>query len=235
VYLVIGTVLAFVAVIILLVVLLEQDKKVLLQEQLRETRHAMELEQNYYRETEKRHEELIKIRHDFNNHLAAIAQLINAGEQTSAQDMITTLSKKIIETDKNYCNIPVVNAILTEKAKTCTAAGINLVVELKLPPVLEIEQLHLCSIFGNLLDNAINACKKMPNPTIQITAAEDGDYLFIKSQNPSKPPQKPAPGRGLGLRIVSDIAAHCHGDYSAEYENGIYTVMVSLLATGGKH
>ena len=231
----IGLALGFIANVALLIIILEQDKKMLLQDELREIRHAMELEQSHYREVEKRREELTKIRHDFNNQLAVISQLINTGEENSAQDMINTLSKEIIETKENpYCNIPVINAILIEKTKTCEGLGITLVVDLSLPTTLSVEQMHLCSIFGNLLDNAINACsqqKHTDKPTIQLSSMVDGDYLFIKAVNPSEePPKTPMPGRGYGKRILSDLSTRYGGDYRAEYNDGVFTAVVSLLA-----
>jgi len=230
-----GVLFCFIAIVALMIILLEQDKKTVLQDELRETRYAMELEQSHYQEVEKRREELSKIRHDFNNHLASISQLIRTGNESSAQDMISALSKDIIETKENpYCNIPVVNAILIEKMQTCEDLGIGLAIDLHLPASLTIEQMHLCSIFGNLLDNAITACKQMQHtkntPTIQLSSMINGDYLFIKATNPSnKPPKNPAPGRGYGSRILSDLAARYGGDYQTEYKDGVFSAVVSLL------
>jgi len=186
---------------------------------------------------ERRREELARIRHDFNNQLASIGQLIRSGEESSAQDMIAALTGEIAGTkERSYCHIPVVNAILAEKAQVCAAAGIGLAVDLDLPPSLSVEQMHLCSILGNMLDNAISSCEKIRHadtPTINIKSMVDGGYLFIKMVNPSaEPPKGAATGRGYGFRILTDLAARYGGDYKAEYLDGIYTVMLSLRAVG---
>lgn len=70
-------------------------KKALIDAELWETKRVMELEQARYREIEERSEELAKIRHDFNNQLAAITQLARAGEGDSAQAMIGSLAREI--------------------------------------------------------------------------------------------------------------------------------------------
>ena len=57
--------------------------------------------------------------------------------------------------------IPVVNDVLSEKNKVCMNDGVELSVDLDFPPVLQVEPLHLCSIFSNLLDNAINGVKTL--------------------------------------------------------------------------
>jgi len=234
----VGLALCFLSDIALLIILVEQDKKLVLQEELRETRHRMELEQAHYRDVEQRREELAKIRHDFNNQLASIGQLIRTGDDNSAQEMIHALSDEIIGTKENpYCGIPVINAILTEKTRVCAESGITLTVDLDLPNPLSVEPIHLCSIFGNLLDNAIDACKQIGQAdklTIQLNSMVDGDYLFIKAANPSiEPMKKPVSGRGHGSRILSDLAARYGGDYRTEYQEGVFTAVVSLLAVAG--
>ena len=234
----VGLALCFLSDIALLIILVEQDKKLVLQEELRETQHKMELEQSHYRDVEQRREELAKIRHDFNNQLASIGQLIHTGDDSSAQEMIHALSEEIFSTKENpYCGIPVINAILTEKARICTEAEITLTVDLDLPNLFSVEPMHLCSIFGNLLDNAINACKQVKHTdklTIQINSMMDGDYLFIKAVNPSVEPTKElVAGRGHGSRILSDLAARYSGDFRMDYKDGVFTAVVSLLAVAG--
>jgi len=230
---IVGAIIGFISIAVLLVVMVEQDKKLTLQEELRATRHTMELQQSHYKELESRREALSKIRHDFNNQLAAISQLIHTGQQDSAHDLITTLSHEIINTKENpYCDIPVINAILLDKAQVCEGLGINLDVDLNLPSTMAIQPMHLCSIFGNLMDNAIAACKQVGGVAgIKLSSMVDGDYLFIRICNPSPPqPKKQAPGRGQGSRILQDIAVQYDGDYRGVFEDGMYTAVVSLLA-----
>ncbi|MCL2501483.1 MAG: hypothetical protein FWE90_14265, partial [Defluviitaleaceae bacterium] len=81
---------------ILLYYILFIERKLTIEDVRRETRHMMELEQSQYREVEKRHEEFTKIRHDFNNQLAVIGRLMRNGEESTARDMIDTLSHEII-------------------------------------------------------------------------------------------------------------------------------------------
>ena len=230
-----GVFIALIADLVLLVYTISLENKTALEEELRETRHVMELEQSHYREVEQRREELARIRHDINNQLASIGQLIRMGEEVHAQEMIADLSEEIIGTKEcSYCTIPVVNATLIEKTQVCMEAGIGLNMDLILPDSLAVEQIHLCSIFGNLLDNAIVSCKQLKQsemPTIQLKTMVDGSYLFVKVINPSgEPKNKPAPGHGYGSRILSDLAARYNGDYTTEYSDGVFTAMVSLLA-----
>lgn len=231
---VLSVVLSFVADLVLLAYTISQEKKVELEESLREIRNQRELEQLHYNEVERRREELHIIRDSFNRQLASAARYIDIGEEESARNLIRSLADEINNTKENpYCAIPVVNAVLTEKARECTELHIDLHVALELPPHITISQMHLCSIFSNLMDNAIEACKRLPqgtNPAIRLSAKRVGDYLLIKVINPSKVPAKTLAGRGYGSRILSDLAAWYGGAYQGEYKNGVFTAITSILA-----
>ena len=230
---VVGVLLGLGAEIALLGYTISQEKKAALEEELGKVRHMMELEQAHYKGVEERQEEMARIRHDFNNQLATIGQLIRHGESSDAQHMIRLLADGISNTRENtYCAIPVINAVLTEKSKACEEAGIKLEVQLDIPKELPVEPLHLCSILGNLLDNAIQGTKTSSgkNLVICLISAVDGDYLFVKVINPSKSPKdRPAEGHGYGKRILKELSERYHGKYLAEYQTGIYTAIVTLL------
>lgn len=206
------------------------EKKTALEVELRDIHYTMELEQSHYQAVEARREELAKIRHDFNNQLAAISLLMQSGDDADAKTMLRQLSVDIAATRENpYCAIPVVNAVLTEKEAFCREAGIALYTELDLPETLGVEPLHLCNILSNLLDNAIHGCTGTEQPTITLSSAMAGDYLLLRTVNPSLPPKPLEKGHGYGSRILRELAAKYGGSYEADYENGTFTAVVSLL------
>ena len=208
------------------------EEKQALEIQLQETRYAMELEQAHYQSMEEQRETLSRIRHDFKNQLASISALLQMGEGQEAKNMIRSVSRTVDETRENtYCVIPVVNAVLSEKDRLCQEKGIALSVDLALPATLTVESIHLCSIFGNLLDNAIRGAEAAgaEQPAIFLRSLQEGDYLFLKVTNPSPPPKPPREGRGLGTRILTDLARQYGGDYQTEYKDGAFSAVVCLL------
>lgn len=76
------------------------EKKVALEQEMQELRHALERERIHCQALDEQREELEKIRHDFNNHLAVISQLVNAGEREDARQMIRRLEKDLIRTEE---------------------------------------------------------------------------------------------------------------------------------------
>ena len=83
------------ASIAILYYLCSHEKREAIEVELWETKREMELEQARYAEVERRSEEMAKIRHDFNNQLASIIELVKAGEGGTAQKIISALSSEI--------------------------------------------------------------------------------------------------------------------------------------------
>lgn len=236
VFWVLGLILSIAAIVLLLIHTGLQEEKSRARDALQEMQHRRNLEKAHFAAVEQRRAELDEIQNDFHEKLETIAALIRTGGEDAAREGISELAEKIARTRENpYCSIPVINAVLTEKAHDCADAGIALSIQLHLPDMLDIESTHLCSIFSNLLDNAIAACKQLQiekKPVIHLTSMVDGDYLFIKSVNPSAPPSKQRlPGRGYGSRILADLAARYGGSYQSSYHGGEFISVMALLGS----
>lgn len=234
---VLGLLLGMLAYILLLLYTIQQEKRTAAQEELLETKHRIELEKSHYEAVLHRRGELEKLRRDFNEKLETVAGLIRSEEDAQARRSISGLAAEISRTEeKRYCKIPVINAVLTQKEAECGEAGIVLEVDLNLPDELAAEPMHLCSIFSNILDNAIAACRNIEcgdKPVIRLASMEAGDYLMIKAVNPSnKPKHKAVPGHGYGLRILSELAKQYGGEFQGSYRDGMYTAVISLLVMG---
>jgi len=96
---ILGVAVMLVSSIVLFVYVLSYEKRTVIEAELLETKRVMELEQAHYLEIERQSEEMAKIRHDFNIQLTSIIQLVRAGEDTSAREMISDLSKEIKRTE----------------------------------------------------------------------------------------------------------------------------------------
>ncbi len=218
----------------LLIEIVSYEEKITLREQLQDTQHQMALEQAQYEYARQRREELARIRHDFNNQLMAIGALIRSGDRDDAEKLLQDLSRSVAATrEEPFCAIPVVNAVLTEKAGVCRQKGIGLQCELEIPADLPVKLMHYSSIFNNLMDNAIRGAEgaAVDAPTIRLNARMQGDYLVIKTVNPCAPEaEPPRQGHGRGFSILRSIAEQYSGDFQTHREAGVFTAVLSLLA-----
>ncbi len=135
----------------------------------------------------------------------------------------------------SFCGNALVNTVLEEKLRACETFHIRLDAKVRIPAGIAIGNYDLCSVFSNLLDNAIDACRAMPSGaahrTVSVRADVRGDYLFIRVSNPARQEYIERPGKmghGLGREIVGRIARACHGEYWTSAEDGVYTALVVL-------
>lgn len=144
------------------------------------------------------------------------------------------LLTKILETrEMAYCEIPIVNAILSEKEAECRKSDIKLNVDLLFPDNISVSHVELCSIFSNLLDNAIRACNHLPQETewkIDLSVRTKGDYVLIRCDNPSLKPSEHPDGTGYGIKILKDISKRYNGDFKTEYSDGTFSARLVLLS-----
>ena len=214
-------------------ILLTNTKKAELEESLREVQHIRELEQMHYSSIEARRQEMALIRHDINNQIAAAHQLIDLDKKEHAEELLNELKQSLANTTEyTYCQNAIVNAVLTEKQKECAAMEIKLDTEIIISEKCNVTPIHLCSIFTNILDNAIRACKSLAKEqrVIELRTAVKGAYLHIKCINPvADNKDKERHGKGYGKTILTDIADHYNGKFSAEKVDNTYVVLMAVL------
>lgn len=76
-------------------ILFDQSEKDAIQNELNEIKRVMEIEQKHYAEIEKYHEEMSKIRHDYNNFISSAIYLICSGKTEEATAFLKELEEKV--------------------------------------------------------------------------------------------------------------------------------------------
>lgn len=232
----IGIVLGFFADFILLYIMMEQGEKEALAKQLQELESLYQVENVHYQSIEARRNEMAKLRHDFNNQLITVYHLAEQGELQQVRALLDGIQTDVAGTiEYNYCGNSVVNAVLDEKAAVCLARGISLKTELDMGEEPAIQPVHLCSIFSNLMDNAIRAADQLPEAErfITVKASRKEDYLHIKVENSALEEKKgnSRQRKGYGQEILRDIAFRYSGEFLTDWKNGVYRAMLSLTIT----
>lgn len=149
-----------------------------------------------YREMNQLNEELRGFRHDIKNHMLSLSSLLENKDYGQAEEYISTISDtlsattKIINTE-NY----IFDALLAEKATKAKARHIEVESEVLINKQLKIKNSDWSILFGNALDNAIEACEKVTDmsPKITIFIQYTGNILQTRISNTaSEKPVLPA-------------------------------------------
>ena len=151
-----------------------------------------------------------------------------------------SLSLNNMRIDK-YCESPIVNAVITSKYEEMKANDIEMKIAIdEIADDIGIERIDLCSVFCNLLDNAIEACQKLDeNRFINIRAKKQTGYLTIAVENcykgkidkkliGYKTSKENSNEHGYGTKILALIAERYKGRFYLE-ESGEMVKAVVLL------
>lgn len=181
------------------------------------------------------------LRHDLSNHLISISQFIKSGEGNKALAYIEKISGSLPDapafTDTNN---PTLNAILDLKRMICHKENINLkcYIQKDLAP---FDDTAFSTVFGNIMDNAIEAEKNEPQKEIRLSLESKGAYLHITVQNCIKVPvlvdgklpdttKRDKRNHGLGMYSVMETVAQNNGAINIYEKDGWLIVDVLMLS-----
>ena len=226
--------LGILADVILMVLLLRQQSMHEMEMQLKEVEKAWEVEQNHYRDIEARREELAKIRHDLSEQFIVMQELLHQENYEKVKEMLQTLREYVASTKEYvYCADPVVNAIMAENERECQKKGVRLTYNLEIMQPLKINPVVLCSIFSNLMRNALTAATYVEDKSkacIDIKAAIKGDYLVVKVNNTYSEVKKKEKKKrkGYGLDILKTVVDKYNGQMDVIAKDGNYSTSLSV-------
>ncbi len=178
--------------------------------------------------------DLAKIRHDIGNHLLAMKALLGGGKQEEAEKYLNAIETSYQEvTHFPACLNSTIALFLEKKYEEIRQAGITLQSDIQLPGRLGVSDPDLVCIYGNLLDNAIEACRMVPDAEIVLNTLYQSPYLTVSCRNPvpasiQKEQRIPGMQRGTGFAILSDIADRYDGQFHTENNNSMFFAEIIL-------
>ena len=193
----------------------------------------------HYSDLTAQYEQIRAMRHDISHHLNTINALLQEGNLKAAteySEQLLPMQTYISRLGK--CQNPVVDAFLYSRVQDAQTRGVPVRADVSLPMELPVSNTDLIVAFGNLLDNALEACSGIPDAQITLRAHMDKGYLVIQESNPvrarqpqgKKPRRIPELERGVGFRVLSGLAAKYDGSFRHTCENDTYTVTLLLRA-----
>ena len=141
-----------------------------------------------------------------------------------------------------FCENTAANAVLLYFAQQAKSNGIDYIVKADIPSDIFVTETDISVIFGNLLENALDACKKEKNDNkkIAVNASFENGMLCITVDNTYTGMLKYTSagniistkhsGSGLGTQSVKNIAARYGEICRLEAKNGIFYASVLCAA-----
>lgn len=128
-----------------------------------------------------------------------------------------------------------VDTIIYIKQKNAESKNIPFIINAGITEKCPVTSAHFASIFGNLLDNAIEASEKVEQPYIEVKMKTIEDYLIISvsnrynSQSQLLETNKPNPKfHGIGLNSVRHTVKLYKGEISVKQKGDIFSVNIMI-------
>lgn len=207
----------------------------------------LRIQKEYYEEMASEQEKVRKLRHDMRNHLNVLQIFLKNGETAQARDYLSQLADESQTDLRSFCENPVINAVLNAKYHLAQSHNIACRFYPQLSRDVGIDPISLCLLIANTLDNAIEACCKIPenaSPSRQIllkARCTDGFFSYYIENTKVNPvhekhgvfltDKEEAKLHGFGLKTVTDIVRRQGGSIEISYTEGTFSVTVLLPAS----
>ena len=184
-----------------------------------------------------------RYRHDMRHHLQVLEGLFSEAKSQEGLTYIGALSGQLSELSPEVCCANVtVNALLRACLGKARALGCRAEVEADIPRECPVDELDLCVILANAIENAVHACRRNERPEdrwirIRVTTHETG-VMTLKLENPcgeavafgpdGLPQAGPSEEHGIGLKNVKAVVEQYGGVLSCGQQDGVFTLSAVL-------
>ncbi len=192
-----------------------------------------------YRKLQAKINETRQVRHDIRHHLTTMRGFLERQEYERLDHYLSAYSKTVINTDAiRLCDNPTLNIILLHFASIAKENGIDFSVSADMPKESRVLETDLTVLFGNLLENAIDACinDNCANKRIiiHIVERDSAFYLTVDNSFSGTLPHRDGsrrstkhPGEGIGISSCESIVERYNGTMKME-QNDENMVLVSV-------
>ncbi len=200
------------------------------------------LNQSQYKNLSARIDEARKSRHDVRHHFLVLDTLAKEGDLQGIRDYMSQFSEK--QASENvlvYCEHFATNALLSYYSEQAMGEGTEFSAKCNLPSEIGVSDKDLTIIFSNLLENAINACRKIEegNKVIRVVVRyEDAGLTMIIKNSSIAAPQMDKNGKylstshsgyGVGIESVQTIVNKYNGVMKIDFDGNVVSVSIMLM------
>lgn len=194
----------------------------------------------YYNETKQKNDKLIRIKHDIKNELQIAYAMMDKDKKVSTK-ILNELNDKLEDIKIiNFSKNAILNTILTLKKMEIKNSGINLEIEIDKTVDFNMEEIDICDLFSNILDNSIEATKKCncDDKFIKFCVAKKNDYIIIKCENTYDGFLKKnsygnfittkldVKKHGYGINIIKNVVDKYDGEINFITKNNVFKIVI---------
>lgn len=208
-------------------------------------RFQSELIEKQVREIQNMYKQVRGWRHDYRNHIQNMKIQLAQGNYAELDSYLDSLADDLttVDTVIKTGNV-MADAILNSKLSVAEKLNIRINVKANIPNNIPLSDVELCAVLGNLLDNAAEACAKLPESDrfMRIYIGCLKNQLYMSVQNSAGDVKKIA-GRylstkqsegehGYGIFRIDRVAKKYGGYVNRQNEEGVFATEIMVPLCG---
>ena len=215
--------------------ILEQNQTL----ELEEKNHQLSMQAVQYENLQEKITDARRAKHDVRHHISLIREYVSKGELDALLKYLDGYNDSLPDDSLiRFCENPAANAVLLYFAQQAKDNDIDYIVNAEIPGNIFVSDTDISVLFGNLIENAIDACKeehgddrkidiraRLKGITLCVTVdntftgtlrrTTDNEFLSTKHKGP-----------GLGTQSVKSIAEHYGGICRFEVKDDMFCASV---------
>ena len=207
---------------------------------LQQENQFLSMQQQRYESLKAAIEEARQARHDMRHQLNQISALAETGDLDGLKAYLAKTAARIPDLDMNFCENRAADSVVGYYCALAKREGIPFCARLDLPQTLPVDEMDMCLVLSNLLENAFEASLRTApaRRKIEITAYVHAErLLLVEVENAFDGAVHEKSGvfrsskrreNGIGIQSVRHIAEKTGGASTFTYQNGIFSAKVML-------
>ncbi len=207
----------------------------------RQQEQLLALQHNQHAQLQRHIAQTRQAHHDLRQHLKLISAYLDRGDEAALRDYIAAYRRTLPQdTGLHYCANIAADTVIRYYAGEAQQQGAEFAARTQLPEKLPVSEPDLCALLGNLLENALEACRSPQQESgayIRLNMLLEGGALTVTVDNSCPLPPQQKEGRlisgktgrfGIGTQSVRAIAERYQGAALFEWEAGEFRASVLL-------
>jgi len=202
-------------------------------------RFQSELIEKQVREIQNMYRQIRGWRHDYRNHIQNMKIQLDEGNLSGLSGYLDQLAGDLdtVDTVIKTGNV-MADAILNSKLNIAEKLNVRLNVKANVPYDLPLTDVELCSMLGNMLDNATEACSALPESErfMRIYIGKLKGQLYLSVQNSAGEVRKSKGSylstkegeHGYGLFRIDRVAKKYGGYVNRQNEEGVFATEITI-------
>lgn len=200
-----------------------------------------QLQQRQYEHLQQRQsseQELRRMCHDLKHQLTALRQ-----DPKNADKLLSHLEDTLAQyRTLVFADSPILNMLLREKVEAAQKEGIRVEVQARIPLCETLSDMDLCVIFGNALDNAVEAVRRAGDAaprTVRVSCLSEPGFWVVRFQNPyqgeltlrnglPRSTKADPASHGIGLRSIRTCVEQHGGTVLISAEEQVFSLSVMI-------